>query len=46
MVTRAAVVVTRIVVVGDWVATCCLGELSVPVVTSKSRATRAIEART
>jgi hypothetical protein len=46
MVTRIEVVVGRIVVVGDWVATCCFGELSVPVVTSKSRATRAIEART
>jgi hypothetical protein len=45
MVTRV-VVVTRTVVVGDCVATCCFGELSVPVVTSNSRATRAIDART
>lgn len=41
------VVVGRmVVVVGAWVATCCLGELSVPVATSNSRATRAIDART
>jgi hypothetical protein len=45
MVTRSEVVVGLMVVVGDWVATCCLGELSLPVVTSNSRATRAIEAR-
>jgi hypothetical protein len=35
----------RNVVTGDWVATCCLVELSVPVATSNSRATRATEAR-
>lgn len=41
------VVVGRMVeVVGAWVATCCLAELSVPVATSKRRATRAMDART
>jgi hypothetical protein len=45
VVTRAVVVVARAVVDGDWLATCCLGELSSPVATSKSRAARAIDAR-
>lgn len=40
------VVVGRMVVVGAWVATCCLAELSVPVATSNRRATRAMDART
>jgi hypothetical protein len=44
MVTRA-VAGGATVVVADWVATCCLGELSLPVATSKSRATSATEAR-
>ena len=34
------------VVVGDWVATCCLGDVSLPVATSKSMAARAMVART
>ena len=46
VVTRAAVVVvSRAVVVGDWFATCCLGDVSLPVATSNSRAARAIDAR-
>ena len=46
------VVVARKVVVGcavvddDWLATCCLAEVSAPVATSKSMATRATAART
>jgi hypothetical protein len=35
----------EVVVEAAWVATCCLGELSEPVATSNSRATRATEAR-
>ncbi len=35
-----------VVVVGDWVATCCLGDVSFPVATSKSMAPRAMAART
>ncbi|HVL06648.1 MAG TPA: hypothetical protein VM388_11715 [Acidimicrobiales bacterium] len=38
--------VGRTVVVGDWVATCSLGEVSSPVATSKSMAARAMVART
>ena len=38
--------VGRAVVVGEWVASCCLGELSVPVATSKSMAASAMAART
>lgn len=38
------VLVGRAVVVGDCVATCCLGELSVPVATSNRRAARATAA--
>ncbi len=34
-----------VVVVGDWVATCCFGELSAPVATSNTRALRATVAR-
>lgn len=43
---RATVVVVagRVVVVGDWVATCCLGELSVPVASSTSSAAKATAA--
>jgi hypothetical protein len=44
MMTRA-VVDGAMVLVADWVATCCLGELSLPVATSNSRATSASEAR-
>lgn len=36
----------RVVVVGAWVATCCLGEVSAPVATSTSMAARAMAART
>jgi hypothetical protein len=39
------VVVARAVVDGDWVATCCLGDVSLPVATSNSSAARAIDAR-
>lgn len=35
----------RVVVVGDCVATCCLGDESVPVATSNSMAARAMAAR-
>ena len=35
-----------VVVVGDWVATCSLGDVSSPVATSKSMAPRAMAART
>lgn len=41
VVAAGLVVVGRAVVTGDWVATCCLGEVSRPTATSKSRATRA-----
>ena len=41
----AVEVVARAVVEDDWVATCCLGELSVPVATSNRRAARATAAR-
>ena len=34
------------VVEGDWVATCCLGDVSPPVATSKSMAAKAMAART
>jgi hypothetical protein len=44
MVTRV-VVDGATVLVADWVATCCLGELSLPVATSNSSATSASEAR-
>jgi hypothetical protein len=40
------VVVAGRVVVGDWVATCCLGELSLPVAISNSRAASAMVAST
>lgn len=36
----------EVVVMGDWVATCSLGDVSSPVATSKSMAARAREART
>jgi hypothetical protein len=39
------VVVVARTVLDDWLATCCLGEVSLPVATSKRRATRAMEAR-
>ena len=42
---RTVVVVTRAVVDGDWFATCCLGEVSLPVTTSNRRAARAIDAK-
>ena len=35
-----------VVVVGDWVATCSLGDVSLPVATSKSMAASAMVART
>ena len=35
------VVVARAVVEGDWVATCCLGDVSAPVAISRSRAASA-----
>jgi hypothetical protein len=41
---RCVVVVTALVE-GDWVATCCLGDVSLPVATSKRRAARAMVAR-
>ena len=42
----ATVVVGRAVVAGDWVATCCLGDVSPPVATSKRRAAKAKKAST
>jgi hypothetical protein len=36
----------EVVVVGDWVATCSLGDVSSPVATSKSMAASAMAART
>lgn len=45
VVARVLVVVGPAVVDGDWVATCCLGDVSPPVATSKSRAARATDAR-
>ena len=46
VVVEAAVLeVGRTVVVGDWVATCCLGARSGPVATSKRRVARATDAR-
>jgi hypothetical protein len=41
----AVVVVTRAVVEGDWVASCCLGDVSLPVTTSNTSAAIAIDAR-
>jgi len=38
------VVVVRTARRGDWLATCCLGDVSLPVATSRSRAARAMEA--
>lgn len=46
VVARTVVVGRAAVVEGDCVATCCLGEVSSPVITSNRRADRAIEART
>jgi hypothetical protein len=45
-VAAAVVEVGRAVVGGVWVATCCLGEVSAPVATSKSMAASAMAART
>ena len=45
VVTCAVDVVTRAVVDVDWVATCCWGDVSLPVTTSNRRAARAIDAR-
>ncbi len=41
----AELLVGRTVVAGDWVATCCLADVSPPVATSNRSATRATEAR-
>lgn len=46
VVALSVVEVATVVDVGDWVATCCLGDESVPVATSKSMAARAMAART
>lgn len=46
VVAATVVDVGRTVVVGDWVATCCFGEVSAPVATSNSMAARAMAART
>jgi hypothetical protein len=45
VVARELVDVGRSVVVGDWVATCCLGDESSPVATSNSMAASATAAR-
>jgi hypothetical protein len=45
VVAKSVVVDARAVVTGAWVATCCFGDVSLPVTTSKSKAVRATAAR-